>query len=140
MSCASTLITADLPPPSARSVPRSCRGDGWDALADSEVFVFAVEAELRGGTGSDGSGAGRRAPPWPQAGSRPAPAPQRADLDADLWRPAVAHCRLAFGCALHDPAQRLRSLDPARAVAPPGPAARPPLGPGPRGRGPRPGR
>jgi len=46
MSCASTLITADLPPPSARSVPRSCRGDGWDALADIEVFVFAVEAEL----------------------------------------------------------------------------------------------
>src|SRR3954469_450827 len=43
---ASTLITADLPPPSARSVPRSCRGDGWDALADIEVFVFAVEAEL----------------------------------------------------------------------------------------------
>jgi hypothetical protein len=46
MSCASTLITADLPPPSARSVPRSCRGNGWDALADIAVFVFAVEAEL----------------------------------------------------------------------------------------------
>jgi len=46
MSCASPLITADRPPPSARSVPRSCRGDGWDALADIEVFVFAVEAEL----------------------------------------------------------------------------------------------
>jgi transposase len=46
MSCASTLITADLPPPSAPPVPRSCRGDGWDALADIEVFVFAVEAEL----------------------------------------------------------------------------------------------
>jgi transposase len=46
MSRAGTLITADLPPPSARSVPRSCRGDGWDALADIEVFVFAVEAEL----------------------------------------------------------------------------------------------
>jgi hypothetical protein len=42
---ASTLSTADLPPPSARRVPRSCRGDGWDALADIEVFVFAVEAE-----------------------------------------------------------------------------------------------
>jgi hypothetical protein len=27
-------------------VPRSRRGDGWDALADIEVFVFAVEAEL----------------------------------------------------------------------------------------------
>ena len=46
MSCASPLITADLPPPSARPVPRSGRGDGWDALADIEVFVFAVEAEL----------------------------------------------------------------------------------------------
>ena len=42
---ASTLGTADLPPPSARRVPRSRRGDGWDALADIEVFVFAVEAE-----------------------------------------------------------------------------------------------
>src|SRR3954467_5858940 len=46
MSCASSLITADLPPPSATPVPRSGRGDGWDALADIEVFVFAVEAEL----------------------------------------------------------------------------------------------
>src|SRR3954453_8231336 len=46
MSCTSPLITADLPPPSAPPVPRSCRGDGWDALADIEVFVFAVEAEL----------------------------------------------------------------------------------------------
>jgi hypothetical protein len=46
MSCTSPLITADLPPPSARFVPRSCRGDGWDALADIEVFAFTVEAEL----------------------------------------------------------------------------------------------
>jgi len=45
MSRASTLST-DLTPPSARCVPRSRRGDGWDALADIEVFVFAVEAEL----------------------------------------------------------------------------------------------
>ena len=37
---------ADLPLPTARRVPRSCRGDGWDALADIEVFVVAVEAEL----------------------------------------------------------------------------------------------
>jgi transposase len=35
-----------LPPPSARDVPRPNRGDGWNALADVEVFVFAVEAEL----------------------------------------------------------------------------------------------
>ena len=40
----STLSPADLP--SARRLPRSRRGDGWDALADIEVFVFAVEAEL----------------------------------------------------------------------------------------------
>jgi transposase len=46
MSRASILGTADLPPPSARRVPRSCRGDGWSTLADIEVFVFAVEAEL----------------------------------------------------------------------------------------------
>ena len=46
MPRASTPNTADLPPPSARRVPRSCRGDGWGALADIEVFVFAVEAEL----------------------------------------------------------------------------------------------
>src|SRR5215208_6180565 len=46
MSHASTRGIVDLPPPSARRVPRSCRGDGWDPLADIEVFVFAVEAEL----------------------------------------------------------------------------------------------
>src|SRR4028118_127048 len=36
----------DLPPPSARRVPRPSRGDGWNTLADIEVFIFAVEAEL----------------------------------------------------------------------------------------------
>jgi transposase len=41
-----TASTADLLPPSARRLPRSYRGDGWDVLADIEVFVFAVEAEL----------------------------------------------------------------------------------------------
>ena len=46
MSRADTLSTADLPPPSVRRLPRSRRGDGWDALADIGVFVFAVEAEL----------------------------------------------------------------------------------------------
>jgi hypothetical protein len=46
MSRASTPNAADPPPPSARRVPRSRRGDGWDALAGIEVFVFAVEAEL----------------------------------------------------------------------------------------------
>ena len=46
MSRASTPNTADLPAPSARRLPRSRRGDGWDALADIEVFVFAVEAEV----------------------------------------------------------------------------------------------
>ena len=42
----STPSTADLPPPSARRLPCSRRGDGWDALADIEVFDFVVEAEL----------------------------------------------------------------------------------------------
>ena len=42
----STPSPADLPSPFARRLPRSRRGDGWDALADIEVFVFAVEAEL----------------------------------------------------------------------------------------------
>src|SRR5690349_21411888 len=46
MSRAITPSTADLPPPSVRHLRRSRRGDGWDALADSEVFVVAVEAEL----------------------------------------------------------------------------------------------
>jgi transposase len=46
MSRPNTLSTTDLPPPSARRLPQSRRGDGWDALADIEVFVFAVEAEL----------------------------------------------------------------------------------------------
>lgn len=42
----STPNPVNLPPPSARHLPRPRRGDGWDALADIEVFVFAVEAEL----------------------------------------------------------------------------------------------
>lgn len=46
MSCARILIPADLPPPSARRVPRPSRGDGWNILADLEVFIFAVGAEL----------------------------------------------------------------------------------------------
>src|SRR4051812_4110162 len=46
MSRTSTPSPADLPSPSARRLPRSRRDDGWDALADIEVFVFAVEAEV----------------------------------------------------------------------------------------------
>ena len=46
MPCTSTACTTALLTPSACRVPRSRRGDGWDALADLEVFVFAVEAEL----------------------------------------------------------------------------------------------
>ena len=45
MSRTSLRSNADLPP-SGRRVPRSSRGDGWNALADIEVFIFAVEAEL----------------------------------------------------------------------------------------------
>src|SRR3954454_24883032 len=46
MSHASIFSPADLPSPSARPVPRPSRGDGWNVLADIEVFIFAVEAEL----------------------------------------------------------------------------------------------
>jgi hypothetical protein len=46
MSCASIHSIVGLPPPSARRVPRPSRGDGWNTLADIEVFIFAVEAEL----------------------------------------------------------------------------------------------
>ena len=46
MSRTSLRSSVDLAPPSARHVPRPSRGDGWNVLADIEVFVFAVEAEL----------------------------------------------------------------------------------------------
>jgi transposase len=46
MSCITLLSPADLLPPSACRVPRPSRGDGWNVLADIEVFIFAVEAEL----------------------------------------------------------------------------------------------
>src|SRR4029453_13491070 len=113
---ASTLSTADLPPPSARRVPRSRRGDGWDALADIEVFVFAVEAELEA-MERERAAVHRR-------GRKPdlglAAAPDRADLDADLRRHAVAHRRLALGCSFHHAAQHFRSLDTAGPGAPGG--------------------
>src|SRR3954468_5071570 len=51
MSCASPLITADLPPPSAPPVPRSCRGDGWDALADIEVWLLSGSGVVTGTSG-----------------------------------------------------------------------------------------
>jgi hypothetical protein len=43
---ASLCSSVDLLPPSARRVSHLSRGDGWHALADIEVFVFVVEAEL----------------------------------------------------------------------------------------------
>jgi transposase len=46
MPLTSLVIPVALPSPSARDVPCPNRGDGWNALADVEVFVFAVEAEL----------------------------------------------------------------------------------------------
>src|SRR3982074_3265653 len=46
MSLPSHSNTADCHPASARRVPRPDRGDGWNILADIEVFIFAVEAEL----------------------------------------------------------------------------------------------
>lgn len=59
MSRTSTRSAADLSPPSARRVPRSRRGGGWDVLADIEVFVFAVEAELEA-MGRERTGVHRR--------------------------------------------------------------------------------
>jgi transposase len=47
MCCIPHLSRVDVPPPSARPVPRPSRGDGWNVLADIEVFIFAVEAELQ---------------------------------------------------------------------------------------------
>jgi hypothetical protein len=44
MSRTSLRSNTDLPPPSDRRIPRPSRGNGWNALADIEVFVFAVEA------------------------------------------------------------------------------------------------
>ena len=61
MSHASLLSPADLPPPSTRRVPRPSRGDGWNTLADIEVFVFAVEAELEAMDGRAFRAAGARA-------------------------------------------------------------------------------
>lgn len=46
MPRANTPTPADLIRPSTRRVPRFHGGTGWDTLADIEVFVFAVEAEL----------------------------------------------------------------------------------------------
>jgi transposase len=46
MSRTGIRSSVDLPPPSARRVAAPSRGDGWNILADVEVFVFAVEAEL----------------------------------------------------------------------------------------------
>ena len=46
MPSAGILDLVDVRPPSARRVPHPSRGDGWNVLADIEVFIFAVEAEL----------------------------------------------------------------------------------------------
>ena len=46
MSRTSLRSNADLPPPSDCRVPHPSRGDGWNALADIEVFVFTVEDKL----------------------------------------------------------------------------------------------
>src|ERR1700758_2282716 len=46
MSSTCSVSLADLSAPSARRVPRPSRGEGWTVLADIEVFIVAVEAEL----------------------------------------------------------------------------------------------
>ncbi len=69
MSRASTLSTADPPPPSTRRIPRANRGDGWNTPADIGVFIFAVEAELEA-MGRERAGVQRR-------GRKPDPAPRR---------------------------------------------------------------
>jgi len=46
MSSTRLFRLADLSAPSSRRVPRPSGGDGWNSLADIEVFIFAVEAEL----------------------------------------------------------------------------------------------
>lgn len=46
MSRTSHPAPVDCLPASARPIPGSSRGGDWNALADIEVFVFAVEAQL----------------------------------------------------------------------------------------------
>ena len=46
MTRISLRTSVDLPPPPARHVSRHSCGDGWNTLADIEVFTFAVEAEM----------------------------------------------------------------------------------------------
>ena len=97
-------ITAD-PLPSARRIPRSCRGDGWNALAASRSSSSRSGPSWRPWTGSGSActaAAASRTPPC-------AAAPDRADLDGDLRRHAVAHRRPALGCSLHHLAQHFRS-------------------------------
>jgi hypothetical protein len=45
MSHASLSSPADLLPPSAQYLPQSRRGDGWDALADVEAELEAMDRE-----------------------------------------------------------------------------------------------
>jgi hypothetical protein len=113
-------------------VPRSRRGDGWDALADIEVFVFAVEAELEA-MDRERVGVHRR-------GRKPDLALRRRligliwtlTFGGMQWRVAGWLSGVPF-TTLHS---SLRALDPARAVAPAGPASGPRLAAGLRRRGP----
>ena len=43
---ASPLRDIDLPPPSARRVPRPSRGDGWNTLADGEEIYYISNPAL----------------------------------------------------------------------------------------------
>src|SRR3712207_2181721 len=111
MSRADTLSSADLPPPSVRRLPRSRRGDGWDALADIEVFVFAVEAELEA-MDRERIGVHRR-------GRKPDLAPRRR-LTGLIWTLTFGgmQWRIAGACSPAFPSPRCPAASPA------GPASR----------------
>ncbi len=83
MPRADTPSAAGLVRPALR--PRC--GDGWDALADIEMFVFAVEAELEA-TGRERVGVHRR-------GRKPDPALRRR-LIGLIWTLTFGACNGAL--------------------------------------------
>src|SRR5215218_10605077 len=112
MSSTGILSPVDLPPPSARRVPHPSRGDGWNILADVEVFVFAVEAELEA-MDRERVGVHRR-------GRKPDPSLRRR-LIGLIWMLTFGGMRWRIagwlsGVPCHHAAQQLRPLDSPRAL------------------------